>query len=511
MANETLNFLTESATAVKKAGIDLNNPLDFVKMIRNKSAWDVYATSLAEGIDEVSKPDFNTLMETARIQLMENSMYNFNPYETLIPGILRKFFPKLIAKALVNVEPIDKPDVMKTFVHARFGNYSDSAAGNYPYEFPYVNDNRWDGEALTKNDLTLGPTVGMNLAVSTELKSYDMIDAAGLQRSQAISIDKSFLITGVEDSTSAIAWVVYPDVDGNFFAEITLNDGTTDRLTGHIDYLNGILNWESVAGNIDKVAFNATVSLEENKINSKIMFTTEKLRFEMRMRQIQGQWTIPMEQDLRALYSLNVQSELINMMGEQMAIEIDQEMIDDIINAVYSSDATGRRQATFDLNPPDSYVWGRTNWYNNIQIPLSALSAEIYAANLMDQGNIIAANPVDAAVFESFQDFKFEGTGTPGGRIGYGTYSIQGGRWTILTSTLVPRGKMIQMYKSDDAQRATYVYSPYQMSILSPFPIANNPNLTIMSRYAKRMIRPESIALLSVTDSGQFHVYGHGA
>jgi hypothetical protein len=185
-------------------------------------------------------------------------------------------------------------------------------------------------------------------------------------------------------------------------------------------------------------------------------------------------------------------------------VEIDTEIIDDLINGVYSSDATGRRQATFDKNPPSSYVWGRTNWYTNIQVPLSDLSAEVYNSTLMDAANIIAANPADAAVLESLNDFKFQGSAVPGGNVGYGVATVNGGRWTVLTSNVVPRGKMIMKYRSDDMQRAAYVYAPYVPALLSPFPIGNNPSLTVMSRYAKKMIRPEAIALLNIEDSSAY-------
>jgi hypothetical protein len=335
----------------------------------------------------------------------------------------------------------------------------------------------------------------------------DGVDTIQVKGNQGYFID-DVMVNGVSGAGIYENKGLFIDLDGNFFQEVTYASGDTDRITGSVDYLNGYLYWKSIGGFTDTIKFSAVVTLEENKINSTVNYTIEKLRFPIQMRQIQGNWTLPMDQDLRALYQLDIQAELVNIIGEQIAVEVDTEIIDDLIKGVYGSDTTGRRTATFDKNPPSGYAWGRKNWYENVQIPLSDLSAEIYNANLMGSGNMIACNPVDAAVLESMNDFKFAGNSVAGGDVGYSMATVLGGKWKILTSNIIPRGKMILKYKSQEMQRASYVYAPYQPAVLSPYPMNNNPSLTVMTRYSKRMIRPESIALLNITDTGTYHVYG---
>jgi hypothetical protein len=55
---------------------------------------------------------FVQLAENTRINLLENSMFQINPYETLTLPILRVFYPKLVAKEAVTVSPMDKPETM---------------------------------------------------------------------------------------------------------------------------------------------------------------------------------------------------------------------------------------------------------------------------------------------------------------------------------------------------------------------------------------------------------------
>ena len=61
-----------------------------------------------------------TLAENTRINLLENSMFQINPYETLTLPILRVFYPKLVAKEAVTVSPMDKPETIKAFITAKF-------------------------------------------------------------------------------------------------------------------------------------------------------------------------------------------------------------------------------------------------------------------------------------------------------------------------------------------------------------------------------------------------------
>ena len=74
------------------------------------AAFSAYVTSLAESMEKADREVFKILAENTRVSLLENSMYQINPYEALTLPILRVFYPKLIAKELVTVSPMDKPE-----------------------------------------------------------------------------------------------------------------------------------------------------------------------------------------------------------------------------------------------------------------------------------------------------------------------------------------------------------------------------------------------------------------
>jgi hypothetical protein len=514
------HLLQEAFSITKKlSGLDPSRPNQLRQIATDPKNYRVYVEGLSEGLDDESKVAFTTLAENTRVNLLENSMFSLNPYETMTLPVLRKFYPKLIAKELVNVMPIDKPEVIKGFMKARFGTYSDASAGNYPYEFPYVapgtriTANNGIGTALV--DISRGPSLGINIEAATggtggETESYtvDILAALGLTSSEA-HIEKDFKIVGVSQDTTAgyvrLTSPVYADVDGNFSFDVTFNDGTVDEINdtvvGRINFKTGVLDWRSVGGDVDSLQYSAVASLEENRINPKVQYSIEKIRFQVVLRQISAEWSIPFEQDVKALYDINVQSELVNIIGEQIAAEIDREIIDGLIQGCYASNDLTKHVATFDKNPPATYTWGRKQWYENILPPLTELSAQVYNSTLMQAANTLACNPLDAALFENLNDFNYDGGSVDGGDLGYRTAKVQGGKWKLLVSSIVPEGKIVLKYRSNEMQRASFVYAPYVPAILTPFPIGPLPSLTVMTRYASKMVRPEAVAILNVTDT----------
>jgi hypothetical protein len=119
----------------------------------------------------------------------------------------------------------------------------------------------------------------------------------------------------------------------------------------------------------------------------------------------------------------------------------------------------------------------------------------------MGSANTLGVNPEDAAIFESLNGFSYTGTSVGGGDVGYRTATVQGGKYKILTSSVVPKGRMIAAYKSGDLSRSTVVYAPYVPLLLIPYPLGTNPSLTIMTRYSKRVVRHAALAELKIVDT----------
>lgn len=495
---DTQYLLTETYKRVAtETGIDARSPRSFRKVLVNENAFRSYMKGLTYGLQESDMRSFMGIASVTRQQLLEsNTMMQLNPYETLTLPILRNFYPKLIAKELVNVMPIDKPNVMKTFLRGKFRRMDNTGGeyGDYDYTFP----------SMTQ-DISRGPNRGYDIAADATSSPVNILSAMGLTgATRASHIEKDFRITAVYDATNGVTAVnVLPSVSGEFSVAVVHASTATDIISGHIDWKNGILYWKSHTGTTAKIKYVGYASLELNTINPQMQLETENIHFTVVDRKISVSWTTNLEQDAKALFDLNVQSESVNMIGEQIALDIDTEIINDLINANTNQNPSTHTDTfnTIPLGGWSNYAFGPKNWLEQAQVNLSRLSNQVLNTSFMGVANTIACNPIDAAIFESWNSFEYLGNGSTGGDLGYRSATVAGGKWKVLSSPVVPEGQMIVKYRSNEMQKASYVFAPYVPAVLTPFPLGANPSLTVQSRYATKVVRPGGIAVLNITDA----------
>jgi len=483
-------LLTEVYKTTKKiSGVDPSKPGNLKAVLVDDTAFETYVTSLAESIEnKKDRANFVQLAENTRINLLENSMFQINPYETLTLPILRVFYPKLVAKELVTVSPMDKPESVKAFIKAQFTTSAKAPATGTTYDAP-----------VTTTDISQGIAFGTPVAASFAVPStaYDILDTAGLTSTDA-HLERDFEITGVStDGTTYTNVSIVPAVEGHFSASVSIG-GVADVVSGKVDYLNGTVDISSTTGVVKFAKYQVTTALEENRINPSVTLNVEKIRLYARDRQISANWTINMEQDMRALFDVSMQAELVNILGQQVALDIDREIINALITAnTRLNDAT--HTGAFTRNPPAGYTWGTKYWHENIIPVLNQLSGQVYTDTNIEAANTIAANPLDVAILEDLQTFNYTGTSSVDGDLGYRSATVAGGKWKILTSAVVTQGTMLMVYKPVEELKAVYFYSPYVPAVLHPYPLGYSPSLTILSRYATALVRSAGIAALTIT------------
>jgi hypothetical protein len=472
------------ATTKKISGVDPSKPGNLKQVLVDDAAWDAYVTGLAESIEnKKDRESFVQLAENTRISLLENSMFQINPYETLTLPILRVFYPKLVAKEAVTVSPMDKPETVKAFIKAQFQKSNSATKYNAP---------------VVSTDISQGAAVGTPVSASMAVPSsgYDVLAQISLTSAQA-HLERDFEITGVStDGTTFTSVSVVPAVEGHFSSSVTIG-ATTDVISGKVDFLNGTVDISSTTGTVTFARYQVTTSLEENRINPAVTLNVDKIRLYARDRQISANWTINMEQDMRALFDVSMQAEIVNILGQQVALDIDREIINALITANNRLNASSHTQS-FNRTPPGTYTWGTKYWHENIVVPLNELSGQIYTDTNIEAGNTILANPLDAAILEDLQTFNYTGTSSVDGDLGYRSATVAGGKWKILTSAIVTQGTMLMVYKPVEELKAIYFYAPYVPAVLHPYPLGYTPSLTILSRYATALVRAAGIATLTI-------------
>lgn len=480
-------LLTEVYRTVKKvSGIDPSKPGNLKAILVDDGAFQAYVTGLAESIEnKKDRESFVTLAENTRINLLENSMFQINPYETLTLPILRVFYPKLIAKEAITVSPMDKPETIKAFIKAKFAPSNSATQYNAP---------------VVATDVSRGVAFGTPVAATIPVPSsaYDVLATASpaLDKTKA-HLERDFEITGVSaDGTAWTAVSIIPAVEGHFSSSVTVG-ASPDVISGKVDYLNGTVDVSSTTAAVTYIRFTVTTSLEENKINPRVTLEVDKVRLYARDRQISANWSINMEQDMRALFDVSMQAEIVNILGQQVALDIDREIIAALLTANTTLNGASHTK-TFNRTPPTTYTWGTKYWHENVIVPLNELSGTIYVDTNIEAGNTILANPLDVAILEDLQTFNYVGTSSVDGDLGYRSATVAGGKWKVLTSAVVTQGTMLMVYKPAEELKCVYIYAPYVPAVLHPYPLGATPSLTILSRYATALVRSGGIAALTI-------------
>ena len=476
-------------TTKKKSGIDPSKPGNMKQILADDTAFSTYVSSLAESIEnKKDRENFTILAENTRVNLLENSMFQINPYESLTLPILRVFYPKLVAKEAVTVSPMDKPECIKAFLTATFSPANSATQYTAP---------------VTSTDISGGPGIGTpiaaTIAVPTATAGFDVLNAMGLVKSQA-HLERDFQITGVStDGTAFVDVSIVPAVEGHFSSSVTIG-GAADVISGKVDYLNGTVCISSAAAVVTEVRYQVTCSLEENRVNPSIKLSVDKIRLYAKDRQISANWTINMEQDMRALFDVSMQAEIVNLLGQQIALDIDREIVNALLTANTRLNAASHT-GLFYRNPPSTYSWGIKYWHENITPVLNSLSAQVYTDTNIEAANTILANPLDVAILEDLNGFAYTGTSSADGDLGYRQATVAGGKWRVLTSAVVTQGTMLVVYKPAEELKSIYFYSPYVPAVLHPYPLTATPSLTILSRYANALVRSNGIAALTISDA----------
>jgi len=462
-----------------EANHGVNMVTEMQRILAEPVLFEEYIDGLSQGMNDADAEQFKVLAENTGANLMENSIFGYNPYAVLVMPLLRKFWPRLSVKEAVTVSPMSSPSVVRYFIKPMAKTYLGTEV-----ELPDFN-----------NNVSLGPQVPVTPAVVVPSQT-DLLNLLGLTSAMG-SISRTLRVTAVSDGTNTEPCSIETDIDGNFSSAVTFQaTSVTDVIQGHVDFKNGIISLSSVGGVITGATLYAIVSLEQNTINTNIEFRTEKILFEALTRKLSARWSVEFEQDTKALFNLDAQAELISIMSNQIAVEIDKEIITELLTTVQFLHNTAID--TFDKTVPAGFALGPKAWYENILVKMNALSQTVYKDTNIAPANIILCNPSEAAILETTNRYVYVSDGFSGSEHTYRVGTLESGKWRVIVTPIVPEGKMLMLIKPAEERAAVYFYCPYIPVTIYPFPLGTMPSMTLMTRYAKAAVRPKGIALLNV-------------
>lgn len=265
--------------------------------------------------------------------------------------------------------------------------------------------------------------------------------------------------------------------------------------------------------------FGATPSPAIPEIDIKI----ESIAVTATTRKLRAKWSPELAQDLNAYHSLDAEVELTQILSEQIALEIDREILNDLLTQAkganyYWSRAPGKfiNKTTglevtrnSSLNPGPAFTGTVREWYETLIETIIDVANEIHRKTLRGSANFIVVGPDVATVLEASVYYKpaysIDGTGQVGGSMSIGAEKIGtlSNRFTVYKDPYFPRNKILVGFKGGSYLETGYVYAPYVPLIVTPTIFAPEdftPRKGVMTRYGKKMVRADFYGTVTCLD-----------
>ena len=232
-------------------------------------------------------------------------------------------------------------------------------------------------------------------------------------------------------------------------------------------------------------------------------------------RKLKAKWTPELAQDLNAYHNLDAEVELTSVLSEQVALEIDQEILNDLVQGatggtLYWSRRPGRfldRESGADITsataPPD-FTGTVSEWYETLMETINDVSARIHRKTLRGGANFIVCSPEVASILEFTAGFRAAvAVDDEGGSWGAQNVGSLSKKMDVYVDPYFPRGLILVGRKGNSFLESGYVYAPYVPLQVTPTifnPDTFAPTKAVMTRYAKQMVRSDMYGLVICRD-----------
>jgi len=232
-------------------------------------------------------------------------------------------------------------------------------------------------------------------------------------------------------------------------------------------------------------------------------------------KKLKAKWTPELGQDLNAYHNLDAEVELTSILSEQIALEIDKEILEDLVKGATAGKYYWSRHAGKFVNRLTGQEIGATTatpdftgtvseWYETLVETINDVSAQIHRKTLRGGANFIVVGPEVANILEFTAGFRASVTAdAERGTVGAVKVGALSKKWDVYVDPYFPRNVILVGRKGGSFLESGYVYAPYVPLQVTPTIFGTEdfvPRKGVMTRYGKKMVRPDMYGLVIVVD-----------
>ena len=546
-----LNTLLESANPYKSLQSDA---------ARLASKW--AKTGLLEGLSDTESNNMSMLLENQAKQLVTETSTTGggSGAGTFTPGtgaqwagvalpLVRKVFGQIAAKEFVSVQPMNLPSGLVFYLDFHYGTTKAPFTVNQSMYGTPSPDNPATNKSGFGNTNTGGLYGAGRYSYSTQLTESALTITQGSASWSDANYDGDFsgsYFGGTPDYR--LLFVPTSSIDSNFdpeairsftlfsasanvteypqFTKLVTSgsanavciqffiEDTTVSLNGTIENCN--ISYSLQPTDADRGDFeDGNNNLNGNNTPINIPQVNVKMSSEAivaKTKKLKAVWTPEFAQDLNAYHSLDAEAELTSIMSEYISLEIDLEILDMLIESANAGtevwSAENNVALALDANGTETnlgFYNSQGQWFQTLGTKIQKLSNIIHQKTLRGGASFLVCSPTVGTILESIPGFA----STSDGDAAKATYAFGvqkvgqlNGRYQVYKNPYMTENQILLGYRGTQFLEAGAVFAPYIPLIMTPMvydPNTFTPRKGLLTRYAKKMLRPEYYGIIKVS------------
>ena len=506
-------------------------------------------TGLLEGLDEMNKNNMSLLLENQAKQLVTetNTITTNSSFTSGTDGenwagialpLVRKVFGSIVAKEFVSVQPMNLPSGLVFFLDFQYGNAKDPFAvgdslygdrnnvpgARFPFATPAAEGGLYGAGrfAYSTNQFSAsyatGSTAVATLDVATDQQETNFEYSASMAAGEIHKVTVALPANADEDGVRAFYLNGTDIAPANTLAELTKVVGTdvvffTTGSTAPKGTLNLAFNIDTADDRRGDFEADGAISVPNSASAAQIVIPEINVRMQSqaitaKTKKLKAVWTPEFAQDLAAYQNIDAEAELTNIMSEYISMEIDLEILDMLISdaAAGTEYWTAKNNGVYDgaggFDFPTStsqtgFYNSQGEWFQTLGTKMQKLSNKIHQLTLRGGANFLVTSPTVATILESIPGFASNSNGDAAqGEYAFGVQKIGtiNNRYKVYKNPYFTDNLILMGYRGSQFLETGAVFAPYIPLIMPPLvydPDTFTPRKGLMTRYAKKMLRPE--------------------
>jgi hypothetical protein len=258
-----------------------------------------------------------------------------------------------------------------------------------------------------------------------------------------------------------------------------------------------------------------TMLLEDTGNIPEIDIKVDSIAITAQTKKLKAKWTPELGQDLNAYHNIDAEVELTSILSEQIALEIDREILADLVNGATAATFYWSRSPGLFVDRSNGTELGASSaapdftgtvseWYETLIETINDVSAQIHRKTLRGGATHIVCSPEVANILEFTAGFRANVTADADkGDIGAVKVGSLNRKFDVIVDPYFPRNVILVARIGSSFLESGYVYAPYVPLQTTPTifgPEDFVPRKGVMTRYAKKMVRPDMYGLVVVRD-----------